>query len=306
MEPTAEERDLIRQGERTVDNLKRLFAVIFAASFGLVGAATTEKVRAVIDGTAPFPSLATILVNLEMTFVFAATAGVFYHQSAKFLDIRYARHPLSKAHPLGFALDYGTLVLTAAPFFFMAQALSPAVTHKVGYFVFFGAYVVLFTLGLCLLGVQNIRHSRFVRVNIWGEDIPLEEIEREGKHRQFWLLMNSGMLLMLLLVFALAQGQAACPPAPRQDEAIWFLYAFGAIAILRYALDYGFSWRFVFPLSKEENSRPHPWPLSVVIAARWPILWSVLGYALVALCIAVAWYLDIWNIPRWIEICSHS
>jgi hypothetical protein len=28
------EADLIRQGERTIDNLKRLFAVVFALSFG--------------------------------------------------------------------------------------------------------------------------------------------------------------------------------------------------------------------------------------------------------------------------------
>ncbi len=29
--------ELARQGERTVDNLKRLFAVIFALNFGIVG-----------------------------------------------------------------------------------------------------------------------------------------------------------------------------------------------------------------------------------------------------------------------------
>ncbi|ESW82296.1 hypothetical protein X773_13015 [Mesorhizobium sp. LSJC285A00] len=298
-----DEKDLIRQGERTVDNLKRLFAVVFAASFGIAGAAIAEKVRAVIIGSTEFPNLGAILINFEMIIVFAITAGVFYHHSAKFLDIRYARHPLAITHPVGFALDYGTLVLTAAPFFFMAQALSPTVTNEIGYFAFFGSYVLLFTLGLFLLGVQNIRHFRLIRERVFGENIPAAEIAREGKLRQFWLLMNSAVLLLLLLVFAVATGSAECPPAPKSGESTWFLYAFGAIAIGRDALDYAYSWRFLFPLPASETQKPHVWPLSVIIASKRPAIWSVLGYSLVALCILIAWYLELWNAPRWIEAC---
>lgn len=95
---TPEEKGLIRQGERTIDNLKRLFAVVFAASFGLAGAAIADKVRSVLTDATSFPSPETVLINLEMTVVFVITAGVFYHKSARFLDIRYARHPLALAH----------------------------------------------------------------------------------------------------------------------------------------------------------------------------------------------------------------
>ena len=55
--------------------------------------------------------------------MFLMTAAVFYHQSVKFLDIRYASLPLAQAHPCGFAIDYIQLVLTAAPFFLMANSL---------------------------------------------------------------------------------------------------------------------------------------------------------------------------------------
>jgi hypothetical protein len=63
-----------------------------------------------------------------MLVVFVITAGVFYHQSAKFLDIRYAKKPLSIAQPFGFAFDYLMLVLTVAPFYLMASAFHPDVT----------------------------------------------------------------------------------------------------------------------------------------------------------------------------------
>lgn len=300
---STDEKDLIRQGERTIDNLKRLFAVVFAASFSLAGAAIADKVRSVLTEATAFPSPQTIFINAEMTIVFVITAGVFYHQSAKFLDIRYARHPLALAHPVGFALDYGTLVLTAAPFFFMAQALSPSVTHEVGYFFFFGAYVLLFTFGLCLLGAQSIRHSRLLRKRVFKEELPPEELVREAKLRQFWLLMNSGVLLVLLVVFSIATEGSACPLAPKADDPIWFLYAFGAIAIVRDALDYGYSWRLIYPLPGT-MSQQHPWPLSNVVASTRPWLWSMLGYLLVALCLLMAWYVQLWDVPKWIDACS--
>lgn len=200
-------------------------------------------------------------------------------------------------------MDYGTLVLTAAPFFFMAQALSPSVTHQVGYFFFFGAYVVLFTLGLCLLGVQNVRHSRVLRKHVFKEELPPEELVREAKLRQFWLLMNSVVLLVLLFVFSIATQSSPCPVAPKAGDPTWFLYAFGAIAIVRDTLDYGYSWRLIYPLPAAMTQK-HPWPLSNVLESRHPWLWSLLGYLLVVLCIFMGWQLRLWDVPSWIAACS--
>jgi hypothetical protein len=122
------ERDLIRQGERTVDNLKRLFAFVFSMSFTLIGVGAYMKLGPVLTGTKHSPPFSIWFLNGEMLLVFTITAGVFFHQSAKFLDIRYARHPLAIARPMRFAFDYFRQVTTVAPFFFMAYAFHPDIT----------------------------------------------------------------------------------------------------------------------------------------------------------------------------------
>jgi hypothetical protein len=46
--------DLVRQGERTMDNLKRLFAVAFALSFGIAGNGACAKLKPVLlSGKSP-------------------------------------------------------------------------------------------------------------------------------------------------------------------------------------------------------------------------------------------------------------
>lgn len=90
--------DLVRQGERTMDNLTRLFAVVFALSFGIACNGAYAKLKpALLSGNSP-PGWLWVL-NIEMMTVFLVTAAVFYHQSVKFLDIRYAKAPHSEAHP---------------------------------------------------------------------------------------------------------------------------------------------------------------------------------------------------------------
>jgi len=111
-----------------------------------------------------------------VTGVFVVTAG---HQSSKFLDVRYAKHPLSEAHPMGFATYHLILVLTVAPFYFMAHALSAAVTHAVGYFWFVIFYVGLLGLGLVLLLTAELRHSEFFRIKTFQETIAADELRRE-------------------------------------------------------------------------------------------------------------------------------
>jgi hypothetical protein len=106
---------------------------VFALSFGFVGLSIVDKLKPILTGaTVIVPDAITWLINIEMVTMFIITAGVFYHQSVKFLDIRYAKRPLSVAGPGGFAFDYLALVLTAAPFYLMAHALSPRSHTKSG------------------------------------------------------------------------------------------------------------------------------------------------------------------------------
>lgn len=305
-EPTKEETDRIRQGERTVDNLKRLFAVVFAISFGVIGTGVIAKLLPVATSAViSLPTLDVLAVNAEMAAVFIITAGVFYHQSTKFLDIRYAKHPLARAHPYGFALDYATLVLTAAPFFLMAHAFHPDVTHQIGYLWFFGAYVLLLAFGLMLLVLQQIRHMPLVRGFILNETIPETELERDVNLRTYWLVMNSGILLLLCVLFGFfSTFVMRCPVAPQAGEPFWFLYAFGAIALLRDVLDYRYSWRFTFPIPAEGAEKLDKWPLTLIVASTRKWLWVLGGYVLIALTAVVAFQLEFWNIPRWVAACT--
>ncbi|QQN65277.1 hypothetical protein JIR23_05625 [Bradyrhizobium diazoefficiens] len=87
-----------------MDNLKRLFAVVFALSFGIAGNGAYAKLKPVLVSGKSSPGWLWAL-NIETMTVFLITAAVFYHQSVKFLDIRYAKAPHSEAHPWGFAAD---------------------------------------------------------------------------------------------------------------------------------------------------------------------------------------------------------
>lgn len=306
-EPTREEADRIRQGERTVDNLKRLFAVVFAISFGVMGTGVIAKLMPIATSAGNLvPTFEVLAVNIEMAAVFVITAAVFYHQSTKFLDIRYAKHPLAEAHPFGFALDYATLVLTAAPFFLMAHAFHPDITHRVGYLWFFGAYVLLLAFGLMLLIMQQVRHMQFVRgLFLPKEAIPESEIQRDVNLRTYWLVMNSGILLLLCVLFGLFNVFVMkCPVAPKAGETFGFLYAFGAIALLRDVLDYRWSWRFTFPIPAQSAEKLDKWPLTAIVASsrKWP--WILAGYGLIGLTVVVAWQLEFWNVPRWVSACT--
>jgi hypothetical protein len=252
---TTSSNELVRQGERTVDNLKRLFAVVFALSFGIVGNGVFGKLKAALLPPGYVAPTWLWILNIEMLVVFLVTAAVFYHQSVKFLDIRYARQPLSEAHPWGFAADYLQLVITVAPFFLMANSLGPEVTHKVGYLWFFGSYVLLLIFGLILLILSEARHSQFVRVRIWGEKIAPEEVERENSLRAYWMAMNSAVLLILLISFWWASRNGSCPARGQAGAPPLFLFLFGIVALLRDYLDFRFA---AFSVPDEPGQRRAP------------------------------------------------
>jgi hypothetical protein len=299
------ENDLIRQGERTIDNLKRLFAVVFALSFGVVATGAIEKLRPLL--TAPnvaAPPWWLWLLNLEMIGVFVVTAGVFYHQSAKFLDIRYAKHPLSQAHPMGFAADYIILVLTVAPFYFLAHALSASVTHVVGYFWFVVFYIGLLGLGLALLLVAEIRHSDFFRVRTFQETIAPDEVRREHTLRTYWLLMNSLILLVVLALFWIFSFFTPCPPAGKDSYGLAFLALFGVTAYLRDYFDFRYAWRFLYPLRESSAAGLDKWPMTRIVASQNLAPFIAIGLAFVAAAVVLAAALKLWRISFWMGVCS--
>lgn len=300
-DPTKLTADLVRQGERTMDNLKRLFAVVFALSFGIAGNGAYAKLKPVLLSGSQPPGWLWAL-NIEMMAVFLVTAAVFYHQSVKFLDIRYAKAPHSEAHPWGFAWDYIQLVLTAAPFFLMANSLASDVTHAVGYIWYFSSYVVLLGFGLVLLVISEIRHSPLIRHGIWGEKIAPEEIAREGQLRAYWMVMNSTILLLLLVGFWYSSSGGSCPAHPRDMSGAWFLYGFGIVALLRDFLDFRWAWPFLYPMANPATQVLAP--LNWMAAPRRRTFCIVLGGAVVALDGYMLYVLKLWDFPYWSAYCA--
>jgi hypothetical protein len=68
-----EQRDRARQRERTIDNLKRLYAVVFAISFGIVGQGIYERLKPFLLDTSArerVVSYTEIIVSFEMVIIF--------------------------------------------------------------------------------------------------------------------------------------------------------------------------------------------------------------------------------------------
>jgi len=288
--PTQAQADLVRQGERTVDNLKRLFAFIFSLSFALIGGGAIDKIKLVLIGQEPSPAFDVWLLNAEMLTIFVITAGVFFHQSAKYLDNRYARHPLTPADPFGFARDYLTQALTVAPFFFMAFAFSPFITHNVGYIWFFGFYLVLFIIGLFLLFLAIFRH-----------DAPIIYLHI------YWFLMNSAMLLIILVVFQVfVWAGAVCPTSPSNGNAPAFLFLFGVLAFLRDLLDYRYAWRFVYPIDPQNAGELDLWPVNKIReSAKWRRFSIISGIIFIIITIVlICGTLQLWDFAYWAKVCK--
>lgn len=296
---------LLRQRERTIDNVKRLFAVVFALSFTTMGRNAYETLKPYIIGDAAPAAVHVWGTYLEMVVVFVVTASVFYHQGAKFLDWRYASAASTEAHPAGFAWDFAVVFGTMIPFILMANSLDPAVTSKVGFTAFFFSYVLLISQGLVLLLWAEFRHSKYFRGSILRtETMAEEELDRDAVLRTYWLAMNGLVYFIIALLFNLAISHGLACPIRVGSQFPWFLIAFGVVTMCRDWLDFAWAWPFVYPVEK-----PHyRWPLTWIIERPWWISkWDgylVVGLVIVALAFVEAFYFDAWwNYGYWTRVC---
>jgi len=110
-----------RLSDRTVDNLRGLYSVLFALSFGLALTGTYEKVHAALVGQAfdPIGFWVHVLVSLS----FLVTLGLFHYQTDRYLDVVYRRDGLPGVRPLVFLLDLVRGLVSMAPIYLMAQSL---------------------------------------------------------------------------------------------------------------------------------------------------------------------------------------
>lgn len=303
--PDEIEKDLIRQGERTIDNLKRLFAFVFAFSFGVVATGAYQKIENIlVSPTDENISVWDFLLAAEMMAVFVVTAGVFYHQGAKSLDIRYAKHPLAKASPGGLAVDYFVQFGTMLPFYFMAYSLGAGVALKVGYIWFFVSYVVLLSWGLMLLVISDVRHSIFIRRRL-NESLDPQETVREGLLRTYWLLMNSIILLLIVGMFwVFVRAGFKCPASSSLGQPRTFLYLFGVFAFLRDILDYFYAWRFIYPIHEDRALSLDRWPMTSMRDSKRLRLWTIPAYVAMTATVFILLDLKFWDFSFWANACT--
>lgn len=304
----ANDPSLLRQRERTIDNVKRLFATVFALSYTVVGRNAFEKILPLIDGQRTSPvAWQSWFTNIELLLVFTVTTAVFYHQGAKFLDWRYASGTNDEAHPLGFAWDFFTLITTMGPFILMANSLDPRATDKTGFTGFFFSYILLLTWGLVLLVLSELRHSNWFRSHVLSDEkLSAEELIRDGALRRYWLLMNSLVVLTIAIVFWLdVRAGDICPMRPRSMGFPVFLSLFGLIALSRDWLDFAWAWPVLYPV---RNDTPRRWPISWIVSGRgygrWGNVWTALGIIFLCGYLYLAYLDRWWDYSAWTKACG--
>jgi len=296
--------DYTRQRERTVDNLKRLFALVFSLSFAAAGVNFFGRIKPYLIGTEKFDDLtfSAIAMNIEIFLVFAVTAGVFYHHGCKFLDKRYALADSPPAEPMGFAIDFLTLVAQVLPFVFMANALSGDIYSAYGFTWFFFSYCAAFFGGLLLLYLGELR-SQSDEVSVFG---------RTSNHgrvvRHYWILMNSAIMLLIGILFMTwVKLGYACPLNPALSG-YSFLILFGILALLRDVFDFFWIWPFQYPQQNEPYEGRLRWPLNAMAKqvehkTRSYKYWLFGGTAICTSAFAMAFYNDWFDVLHWSIAC---
>ena len=282
--------DQLRQAERTVDNLKRLYAVLFAVSFTVLANVTFQKI-------ANFARTLTInwedvFLQGELTTAFVITAGLFYYQGDRFLDVSYARAPIADIKPAHFGIDYLVNVFTMAPFFLMANALSGRFIADVGFTWFFIAYLTLISFGLFLLLVRDVL-SLFVGT--------VDGLPAVQAIKVFWMLMNGVLLLAVLLLFGAFQHAGyACPP---KMPGLGFVAVLGGIIFLRDYLDFTRGWAIFYPVREGATGASLRWPLPMLLKPRHRVWTRLIAYAVLALVGLAIWWTRVWDVVSLATIC---
>lgn len=117
---------LFRQRERTVDNIKRIYAIVYSISFTcMLGQVFGYGQRWLFSAPLSKAFYPGMQLRLLMLLVFTTTVSVFAYQADKFLDLRYALRPPAGENVMpdwdkwDFAVDAASLILTLIPFTMM-------------------------------------------------------------------------------------------------------------------------------------------------------------------------------------------
>ncbi|HVC60205.1 MAG TPA: hypothetical protein VND19_07600 [Acetobacteraceae bacterium] len=320
-------RSIQRQRERTIDNLKRLYAVTLSVSFAtavgeLVATLHDEHwdYRKPVDGSG-------IGVRITLLVVLLTTAAIFFFQSDRFLDIKYgmprpdrrddaaATDELPYWGPIGLSIDALTVIVTVLPFPLMAYALEPHLMQRGGPVPFFLSYLLLLYLAVIpiflgwAVGVWNRVCNgigSFHGLRPGGRETVLTEEQRSQVLSVHWVLLDSGTALILLGLFWRMAGSGAaslCLPSAHVHIGR-FTLLFTIVALLRNFTDGLAVWPFLYLNKWTVSHRDLPWH------ARWleqefayPFPWKLNESLCVALFIA-AMVAGFFALPRFYAVMT--
>ncbi|NTI23602.1 hypothetical protein G6M87_17165 [Rhizobium rhizogenes] len=290
MSISEEERDRVRQSERTIDNLKRLYAVLFSLSFGIVAIESFKKIGAFADSTAY--ALGPLILHMEITISFIFTAGLFYYQGDRFLDTVYAKQPLAPTKPAHFGADYFVNVFTMVPFYLMAQALGKEYTDAVGFTWYFLAYVYLIGQGLALLLIREI-------IGLKTKPVVPEDI---SALKAFWFVMNSLMLFISVFAYFVWTYLTSSPcPTNYHAVGVSFVAVMGILILLRDYLDFTRGWAILYPV---QDANVLKWPLPSLRRESARTGAWIAGLILIALTVGLVVVTGLWDLPTMAATCK--
>lgn len=247
--------DFRRQSDRSVDNLRSLYAVLFGLSFGLCLTGTYDKVHGALVAQT-FDGLGLALHGL-VTLSFLVTLSLFHYQTDRYLDVVYRRTGLQEVQPPIFLLDLVRGLLSMAPIYLMAQSLGAAPFRQVGFTWYVLAASVFLLSNTLFLSWPGGR-----RPQAQGEG-PDPVVERMDALRVFWLLLNSTCMLLLFVLYRLfrATGEV-CPARGEAGLQVGFVAAFALVLLARDMVDISQSWPVLHPATPGAEPTTTGWLLA--------------------------------------------
>lgn len=308
-----QKKSRVRQQERTVDNLNRLFAMLFSIVFSLAAASFLDRV--VRHLKLPYKPIGSeiLLFTLLSVIILGTTAAIFFHHASRGLDLRYGANADIEPHPLAFIFDYLVIVLTMVPFALMGKALDKNVTDASGFVWFFITHEILILVGLILLIIGQIRMQLFPSGSINPQFIKIAI----GVDR-YWFVMNSCYVACTALAFFIASksytSHPQCPLYPHRSGALWFMIVFFVLAMIRNAADYFQVWKVFFPVKPDSAGGEHIYPSPLRLFINYSP-YKVFGMSLSSpivfgyLSFGIALYLTVirsqlYDVGKWTFVCS--
>lgn len=288
------DEEVQRLSDRTVDNLRGLYSVLFALSFGLALTGTYEKVHAALMAQAFDP--VSLGVHALVSLSFLVTLGLFHYQTDRYLDVVYRRDGLPGIRPLVFLLDLVRGLVSMAPIYLMAQSLGAEPYRQVGFtwYVLSGALFLL--SNTVFLSWTSLRRPGA------APEAPEGDEDRIDALRVFWLLLNSASMVLLFVIYRVFRSAGeVCPARGEEGLQVGFLSAFCILLLARNLIDISQSWPVLHPAFAGPGaggaSRLLAWlgPAPRRRAIRWAAL--VLALAAIGLS-AQAGVLDILAVTR--------